>query len=155
MDTTPTLSGFQTWATTYAGITSTILPYNDPSWNDAFTYAQDIVNPAIQTVSPIQFTLATYNLATDYLLNWGQDQTPVIVFANSMPFFEYYRQQFNLTGFNSGVVTASSSETTSVGVQVPEQFARLTLGDLQLTKTPFGRAYLAIAQKIGYATGLT
>jgi len=66
---------------------------------------------------------------------------------------EYYfvdlRKQLKINSFVPGVVSNTSDLTTSVGLVVPDFFKTLTLEQMDLMKTPFGRAYLMIAQKYG------
>jgi|SRR5688572_1660913 len=66
---------------------------------------------------------------------------------------EYYfanlRKQLKINSFVPGIVANTSDLTTSVGLDNPDFMKNLTLEQLQLLKTPFGRAYLMIAQKYG------
>jgi len=55
----------------------------------------------------------------------------------------------------SGVVSASSDESTSQTLATPEQYTGYTLANLQQTKTPWGRAYLGIAADWGPVWGLS
>jgi len=71
--------------------------------------------------------------------------------AVSMTYFTQARLGFKLASFFPGVVGSAGDQGTSVGVDNPDFMRGLTLYDLQLLKTPFGRAYLAIAQKAGAA----
>lgn len=75
----------------------------------------------------------------------------VIVTAGAylLPFFSTLRASWNLNTSLTGVVEASSDQATSTTLAVPEQLRALTLGDIQKLKTPFGRAYLEIAQAYG------
>lgn len=73
-----------------------------------------------------------------------------------LPFFQWLRAKWNLNTSVTGVVNSSSDQSTSAGFQVPAQLMSLTLSDLQRLKTPFGRAYLEIAQEYGQTlVGLT
>lgn len=64
-------------------------------------------------------------------------------------FFANARRQLKLNSFVPGVVASTSDLSTSVGLDNPDFFKNLTLDQLQLLKTSYGRAYLAIAQKYG------
>lgn len=64
-------------------------------------------------------------------------------------FFQRLRQQFKMTQFAPGVVASSSDVSTAVGLDNPKFLQGLTIEDLQLLKTPYGRAYLGLAQKYG------
>jgi len=67
----------------------------------------------------------------------------------AMTYFTQARLSFKLASFFPGVVGSAGDQGTSVGMDNPEFMKGLTLMDLQLLKTPWGRAYLAIAQKSG------
>lgn len=64
-------------------------------------------------------------------------------------YFACARRAFRLSSFVPGVVGSTSDLSTSVGLDNPDFFRNLTLDQLQLLKTPWGRNYLAIAQKYG------
>jgi hypothetical protein len=53
------------------------------------------------------------------------------------------------------VVVSADDASTSGSFNIPEQFNGLTIGDLQNLKTPYGRQYLAIAQKYGELWGIS
>lgn len=72
-----------------------------------------------------------------------------------LTFFADLRRAWNITGFAAGVVQASSDVSTSQTLLVQDAAAGFTLGDLQNLKTPYGRAYLALAQKYGTLWGVT
>lgn len=70
-------------------------------------------------------------------------------------YFVGLRASFNLNSPSVGVVSASSDEATSTSLLNPEQLKMLTLRDLRLLKTSFGREYLEFAQSYGSLIGLT
>lgn len=109
------------------------------------------VNPALGLVSPSTFTNATYNLATHLLIGSAPDQL-------GQTFWKDLRGKdgFNLSSPTLGVVASASNDASSMSYLNPEQFKHLTLKDLQLMKTPYGREYLADAQDVGFEPfGLT
>jgi hypothetical protein len=67
----------------------------------------------------------------------------------NLAFFKNLRQQFNLLSFIPGIVTSASDQGTQASLTVPDAFKNLTMQDLDLIKTPWGRAYLFYAQKAG------
>lgn len=74
----------------------------------------------------------------------------------SEQFFFKARQGFKLAAFFPGVVASAADNGTSAGIDNPDFMSGLTLNDLQLLKTPYGRTYLAIAQRWGPSVwGLT
>lgn len=73
----------------------------------------------------------------------------------SETYFATLRRQFNLTGFVSGVISASNDESTGQSILNPDFMKGLTLGNLQNLKTPYGRQYLAFAQDYGQIWGVS
>jgi|SRR5580700_3659970 hypothetical protein len=67
----------------------------------------------------------------------------------SQTFFQQLRAACKITAFFPGVVGNASDVSTSVGIDNPDFMRGLQLSDLQLLKTPYGQAYLRIAQKAG------
>lgn len=71
-------------------------------------------------------------------------------------FFASLRDQWNIDTVSTGVVSESHDESTGSSFLVPDQMKSFTLADLQNLKTPYGRAYMAFAQKYGQTIwGLT
>ena len=157
LDTKPTLGGFILFIRDGMGISSTVLP--DGAWAINFCYELSllVVNQWLNCAIPQLYTQAVYNLAGDNLFTYGTDlpDAPPIPGSES-PFFEFYRSKFNINGFVSGVISSASDESTSEGMVVGDWASKVTLQDLQTLKTPYGRAYMAIAQQAGDAIwGLT
>lgn len=144
----PTLEGFIVFLRAEAGIPATTLPDCSRSVGVGFANALEIVNRQIQVASPLLYTEAVYNLATDYVINWARDQV-------GSTYFTDLRKSLNISAFTAGVIQATADEGTSESMLVPEFFKNLTLADLQNLKTDYGRAYLAIAQRAGALWGLS
>lgn len=89
-----------------------------------------------------QYILAVYNLALHQLLKIGQDQP-------NQSFFTQIQAQYKIGKLIPGVVMASGDQATSETLVVPEFFKNLTLSELDLVKTPYGREYLGYAQMYG------
>jgi hypothetical protein len=53
------------------------------------------------------------------------------------------------------MVNQASDQGTSEGLFIPAQIQNMTLMDLQLAKSPWGRAYLMIAGQWGTIWGIT
>ena len=141
-----------------------MLPDDSPWLGLSFQMAIDTVNPAIALVPGSSYTVAAYNLASDILVNWAGDVSPPTPWPGDgsadfnpkkLGYFAYLRDEWNINGFVAGVIQSSADESTSESMVVPEAFKDLMIGDLQNLKTPWGRAYLAIAQKVGTAWGLS
>ena len=147
----PTVAGFTTFIRNVMGINTTILPDNSAVITMAYCVAKEIVNQAIQQVSPLIYELALYNLAGSNLLNYAQDLDSSPIYKNKLKYFAYIRSQWNMLGFVSGVIQSSADEGTSESLVVQEAAKDFTLANLQQLKDPFGRQYLAFAQDYGPA----
>jgi hypothetical protein len=143
----PTLAGFILFVRNVMQIPSGILPDNATVISSSYDYAIATVNQLLLTVE-LAYQNAVYNLAGDILINFGQDITPSTVFAD-------IRTAYKINSFVPGFVSSTSDNGTSTSLETPDFFRELTLSDLQLMKTPYGRAYLAIAQKAGGLWGIT
>lgn len=155
----PTLSGFQAFLLDPVGITATILPPSSFVVAMALTVAMDIVNQQLQLAAPTEYTLAVYNLATSNIFNYAQDLPGAAIYRTNstgigQPFFAAMRDTWGIYNPTSGVVQSASDVSTSDTVVVPDFAKDLTLADLQLRKDPFGRQYLALAQKYGTLWGI-
>lgn len=144
-----TLAGFTAFLRDIVGITPLNLPCASPVIVFAYDFSIATVNLAIQQASCIVYDAAVYNLATDTLINYAPDQ------IGRPAYFAKLRKGYGINSFVAGVISAGADETTSQSILVPEFFKNLTFSDLAELKTPYGRAYLAIAQKYGTLWGLT
>jgi hypothetical protein len=144
----PTQAGFNAWVYTALGLTTAELPTTSVWLTYAYTVAADIVNPFINRISPLQYTLAVYNFAADRLVNFAQDTPPGT-------FFTTMRAQMDIADFVPGVVSATADESTSTSILNTEAMKTLTLANLQSLKTPWGRIYLGIAQDTGTIWGVS
>lgn len=109
-------------------------------WSFDTSVAKAICSPAC--LAPIIYVLAVYNLGMHTLLKIAQDE-------EGQTFFADQRKAFNLLTFLGGPVQAAADQGTSDSLVVPDFFKTLTLADLDLLKTPWGREYLAYAQAFG------
>lgn len=113
------------------------------------TVALELVNLDIGASSPLMYNLAVYNLAADRLLNFAPN-------PNGQTFFTDQRTIFRIGDPTVGVPAGANDNGVGVSLLNPEQLKMLTLGNLQMLKTPYGRQYLAIAQGAGQTIwGLT
>ncbi len=143
----PTLAGFQAFIVNNMGISNAVLPPTAPVIQTALTVAIDVVNLTLNAI-PDVYTLAVYNRAGDNLINYAPDAAPSTYFAD-------LRANYKISGFTAGVVSSTSDEGTSVSIDNPDFMKGLTMSDLQNLKTPYGRQYLAFAQRYGTLWGLT
>lgn len=156
----PTLAGFQNFVWNEQGIPQAALPIDSVWWGWAFGFATGTVNRKLNQVPGPFYLLAVYNLGMDFLVNNAADQpAPAGLYPENNPdgklYFAYLRDKMDLNGFKAGVIEASADETTSANFAVPDALKNLTVDQLQLTKTPWGRNYLGYAQKVGTLVGIT
>lgn len=162
----PSIAGFLDFIRNVMAINDTILPDTSPVISMALSVALAIVNPALNAVGytpgiegtvPVSiYTLAVYNLAGDNLINYAPDLgSPPPVYLDGLPFFAYMRQQFNTSGFVSGVIQSAADESTSESMVVMEAAKNFTFANLQNMKTPWGRTYLGFAQAYGDIVGIS
>lgn len=147
-------AGFVAFVQNVVGINSTILPTTSPTYSYAFLVAISIVNQTFSCAFPQIYDLMVYNLGASNILNYGQDLPGAAVYQNGMPYFAFMRQQFGINAFVSGVLQSQADASTSSAVAVPEALKNLTLADLQYLKDPYGRQYLAFAQRYGTMWGM-
>jgi len=144
-----------------ASNTSTVLTFSAPlstapNIGDSYIIAPQSAifsfHAAMDTVSTFlpshAYAMAVYNLATDRLINYAID-------VPDQTYFMDVRKKMNITTVSLGVTSGSSDGQTSQQYLNPKFMETLTMGDLQLIKTPYGRAYIELAQSIGTLWGLT
>lgn len=146
--TIPTLAGFNAFVANTMQVPANIIAENTQQISDSFDVAVEIVLDAIASVSGSMYTIAVYNLAADTFINFGQDPA-------GKAFFVPLRKKLKIGEFAAGVVAATSDETTGTTLLNPEAMKTFMLSDLQTLKTPYGRAYLAIAQRYGTLWGIS
>lgn len=155
----PSVVGYLEFIRQVMGIGSVNLPDNSPYIEGTYNAAISMVNRALIQMGhaevvtlPTMYAAAVYNLAGAYLLAWAPDQAGAPVVPGTDPplkFFGNARKTYNLMGFVSGAVQSTNDNGTGGSFVVPKQLEELTIGDLQLLQTPWGRAYLALAQNYG------
>ena len=142
----PNLTDYVTFLRNIAGINTTYLPDGSPviefSYNMAINICTDLLATIPQIPGNFLYITAVYNLATDFLYTYAQDQT-------GQNYFTQVQQKYQLHTLVSGVVSFAGDEGTQSTLTVPEAFKGLTIGNLQNLKTPYGRTYLQIAQDFG------
>lgn len=159
----PTLSGYlNSWLYATVGIPTEWLPSDNPWIEWSYNTGYATTNPMICRVPGPFFLQAVYNLSTHVLLTNSPDVMtsppyPYVTDASgeTYGYFSWYRKQNNVLSMTLGTVNSTSDNGTSVGLQLPKQAENLTIGQLQLQTTPYGRAYLGIAQSVGTNWGLS
>ena len=156
----PTQAGFLLFVRNQMQITTTVLPDNNEAISTSFQVAMEIVNQTINLVSPVIYTLMVYNLGGSNIINFAVDAPGASVFKTdgngiTYTFFEWWRKFFGCSSFIGGTIASTSDEGTSESLNVPDGLKNLTIADLQYLKDPWGRQYLAFAQRYGTGWGLT
>jgi hypothetical protein len=150
----PNLPDYLTFLRQTVGIQVGVLP-------DSSVVIQATLDVALQTVDDVflpgagsvgavvtsggtnlLYCFAVYNLATDRLINFAPD-------VSGQTYFQDQRTKFRIFDVPSGVPSQASDGGTAVGILNPEFMKKLTMGDLQTMKTPWGRHYIAFALAYG------
>ena len=140
--TTPNLADYQVFLTN-EGFRSDYLPTSSPLIAATFNLGMEAVNGDLGLAGlGLDYSFAVYNFGADRLVNYASD-------VDGQTFFRDLRREFGIYKFSPGIVQSASDQGTSGNLQVIEAMRRMTLGDLQMLKTPYGRAYMAIAQSAG------
>ncbi len=143
-----TRAGFLSFIRDRVGISATYLPDNSTWIDAAYNLATQRVSEKLQGVLPVLYDEALYNLATDILIGVAQDVVGKTYFAD-------LRKQFKILEFAPGVIQSASDVSTSESLFIPDFMKNLTFADLRNLKTPYGRAYLEIAQQVGGVWGVS
>lgn len=152
------LIDYQSFITNQMQIPASALPLGSPVILMSLAIAEDVVNTELMRIpnigvnlgytGPTIYELAVYNLAADNLINFAQDQA-------GQTYFSDLRSAWKINSFVPGVIQSSGDETSLESLLAPEFMKNLTLSDLQNLKTPYGRQYLALAQKYGSLWGMS
>ncbi len=108
----------------------------------AFTHATSVTLIPPGDMPPILYVLACYNVGMHQLLKIAQDQS-------GQSFFQSQRTSYSLLSFVAGPVISSQDNGTGQTLAEPEFLKGLTVSDLDLLKTPWGREYLSYSQQYG------
>jgi len=150
---TPNEPDYITWIRSIMGVSTTVLPDDSPYIDITYHMSLEWINLYLDIVAPFIYTQAVYNLGGAYLCTIAQDDPDLSPPNNT--YWANLRSSMGLNNFIPGLINATNDEDTSAALLVPLNLQNLTLGDLQLLQTPWGRAYLAIAQSVGSMWGLT
>jgi hypothetical protein len=143
-----------TYIASWTGSAGTVLPVpttaveaaSAAAWSPylawAFTGALGVTLIPPSDMLPILYVMAVYNYGMHRLLKIGQDQP-------GQMFFSDQRANFKLLSFKAGPVGASADQATSQTLVTPDFLKGLTMGDLDLLLTPWGRDYLDYSQQYG------
>lgn len=144
----PSLIGFVAWSQAVMGLTSTVISPTDPGYAYAYQIALDVVPQDFIAQVPDIYTLTVYNWAGSQLLQFQQDYSGQVFFANA-------RQAYGINNFTAGVINSASDVSTSESLTIGKGLQNLQLMDLQRIKDPYGRQALSFMQAIGTLWGLT
>lgn len=143
-----------TYIATWNGTSGTVLPVptsaveaaSAAAWSPylawAFIGALGVTLVPPSNMLPVLYVMAVYNYGMHKLLKIAQDQS-------GQTFFSDQRALFKLFSFKAGPVGASADQATSQTLVTPDFLKGLTMGDLDLLLTPWGREYLDYSQQYG------
>ena len=140
--TKPNMADYLLFIRQGVGIGPAYLPDGSLWVQATYDMAIATVNLELLKASGSIYTLAVYNFGVDRLLNFALDEP-------GQSYFKDTRQALGLNLFNAGLVNASSDQGTSQSLEIIEAAKRLTITDLAMMKTPYGRVYLDFAQSYG------
>jgi len=148
----PTFEGFQAWVTAVMQVPNTAMP-DVTTLQVAYDQALNLAYLGLAYVPSQSTTMsiyaqAVYNLGGHYLVEFAMDN------PNST-FWTDLRNKFGIYNFTGGLVNQAHDQGTGEGMYILPIFAGLTMMGLQMLKTPWGRAYLAIAGQWGPLWGIT
>ena len=143
--TTPNITDFWTFLDTSVQIPTSALPANSVWPQYALNQILDLI---LQPPggSGLLLCLAAYNGATHILLSITPDQSGQTYFADARG---NGPSGFNLVNPSTGIVQASSDQSTSQSLATPDWAKMMTVGDLDFYKTPWGRYFLNWQQSYG------
>jgi hypothetical protein len=152
----PTFAGFQWFVQNMMAVPLGSMP-DDSILQIAYDEAINLTYWALDTVpsqptTPSIYAFAVYNLGCAFLLEVAQDDPdaePPSTFWNDL------RTKLGINSFLSGLITSAADQGTAESTYIPEQIKGMTLMDLQLAKSPWGRKYLMIAGQWGSIWGIT
>jgi len=147
-DITPTLAGFEAYCRNPVGITTDVMPLNDPGFALWLAIALEWIPCELQQVSATLYTYCVYNWGVSVLLQFQQDQTGQTYFADK-------RATFGIYNLLAGVISGTADESTSTSLTVGKGMSNLSLQDLQRIKDPYGRDAIATLMEMGTLWGLT
>ncbi len=144
--TTPNLTDFLTFAQAQ-GVPSGDVPTAgdnvfQPQWALDDALDRVIGQNMLASEATMRYVLAVYNLALHIWITQGDDLTGETFFTDT-------RTAMNLLSFLGGVILASGDGPTSQTIAVPEQLKGISIDDLELIKTPWGRRYMGYKQMYG------
>ena len=133
------------------GIPVQALPDDSPIIQVTFDLAMDWVYRRIQCASRVWYARAVYLFALDRRINFASDP----IECGTDGYFATLRSKLGINTASTGIIQASSDNSTSQSWMIPDALKNLSLADLQNLKTPYGREYLAIASQFSPIWGLT
>ena len=148
LDVVPTLAGFVTFCRDVAGITTTVMPDDDPGFDRGFTIAQSMIPLQLNCIDPVIFTDCTYCWGVSVILQFQGDQSGETYFADM-------RSAYGVNNLVPGVISSTADEATSTSLTVGKSLSNMSLTDLQRVKDPFGRQAIAYLMELGTSWGLS
>lgn len=136
----PNIVDFGWFLTISVQIPVAALPVNSP-WPQ-YALAQALQLTLVS--GGLLYTLAVYNCATHVLFSIAPDEPGQNYFATARG-----GQGYGLIMPTTGLVAASSDQSTSATLSSPDWTKNMTPGQLDFYKTPWGRMYLSYIRSYG------
>jgi hypothetical protein len=114
-------------------VDATALPDNSTDITNSFDYALARVAQIIETLNPIDYGRAVYNLAMHDL-----------IFNSNAAIFDEVKLALNLAFQKTGFVQSTSDEGTSTSMALADYLTKQNAAMMELSKTQYGIQYIAI-----------
>ena len=148
----PTFEGFKWFVGSVMGVPPASMPPDNSlivAYDEATNLAySELAGVPSQPTSPTVYAFAVYNLGCALLLEFAQDIPP-------STFWSDLRNSLGINSFNFGIIESAHDQGTGQASYIPDAVKGMTLMDLQLAKSPWGRKYLMIAGEWGPIWGIT
>lgn len=108
--------------------------------------------PILGPSSPSIYALCVYNLGGHVLVNTAWDLTDPPAQPppdNAATYWADLRRKFSLNTMSLGIITSASDQGTSAGQQIPDMIKNMSLFNMWLLQTPWGRMYMMLAGQWG------
>jgi len=119
-----------------ATLSTTDLPDNDHSIDDSLALALESTADYAHLGFPAYYDQLVYLLAFNNL-----------IVMSCLPAIAALRAMSKIDSMTAGLVQSASDVSTSAAIFIPDFFKNLSLYEMGLIKTPWGRRYLEIASR--------
>jgi hypothetical protein len=112
--------------------------------------------PPVPRIASSVYAIAVYNLAGHILVETAMDNPDAEPPPDNAPtFWADLRKSLGVGAAVYGIVQSSSDQGTSSSLMIPDVIKNMSLMDLDLMTSPWGRRYLQIAGQWGTIWGIS